>query len=82
MIPGSGTQDLRNDLEWRFRYHPPMTAEKTQWHEFVRSSCLRLAKGFADLPDGREKSLALTKLEEVMFWANAAIARHKEDGPL
>lgn len=26
-------------------------------------------------PDSREKSLALTNLEQVMFWANAAIAR-------
>lgn len=24
----------------------------------------------------REQSLALTKLEEVVFWANSAIARH------
>lgn len=30
-------------------------------------------------PSSRELSLALTKLEEVVFWANAAIAR--EDVP-
>lgn len=28
-------------------------------------------------PRGRELSVALTKLEEVLFWANAAIAREK-----
>lgn len=27
-------------------------------------------------PDGREKTLAFTALEEVMMWSNAAIARH------
>lgn len=30
------------------------------------------------LTDSREKSLALTKLEEAKFWASAAIARHQE----
>lgn len=27
------------------------------------------------VPPGREQALALTKLEEAMFWANAGIAR-------
>lgn len=27
-------------------------------------------------PDSREKSLALTKIEEALFWANASIARN------
>lgn len=30
---------------------------------------------------GREQQLALTKLEEVMFWANAAIARPPQARP-
>jgi len=28
-------------------------------------------------PDSRERSLALTKLEEAVSWANAAIARNE-----
>ena len=28
------------------------------------------------MQDGREKSLAITKLEEAIFWANAGIARN------
>ena len=42
------------------------------------------ALGFAEIiqnlsPESREQSIALTKLEEVVFWANAAIARGVED---
>lgn len=29
----------------------------------------------ARLPEGRETALAFTNLEQVMFWANAAMAR-------
>ncbi len=64
------------DLYNRFSYHPANTAEKQLAHQSVRSHCLEVAGVFMDyLPDSREKSLAFTKLEEAMFWANAAIAR-------
>ena len=64
------------DLERRFKHHPPKNTEVASVHEDVRSCCLVLARFINDVaPDGREKSLAVTKLEEVMFWANAAIAR-------
>lgn len=64
--------ELRN----RFAYHPPKTPERSEDHQKIRSECSIFA-GMLDhvLPEGREKSLAMTKLEEVMFWANAAIAR-------
>lgn len=65
------------DLENRFKHHPPKNAEVASAHEDVRSCCLVLARLIDDAaPDSREKSLAVTKLEEVMFWANAAIARN------
>ena len=62
-------------LNWDFSYHAPDEAYKAQ-HEDVRDTCLWLAKRINHLaPDSREKSLAITNLEQVMFWTQAAIAR-------
>ncbi|MFJ2719359.1 hypothetical protein [Streptomyces sp. NPDC087437] len=64
------------DIEHRFAFHAAPTQEKREEHASVRQACRRLADELNDqLPEGREKALAITKLEEVMFWANAAIAR-------
>lgn len=64
------------DLENRFTYHPPKPGQP-QIYEQVRY----YAKEFADyidsmVPDSREKSLAITALEECVMWANAGVARH------
>lgn len=64
------------DLGNRFSFHPATTEEKRQAHEDVRGMCLSLAHELNErIPEGREKSLAITHLEEVMYWSNAAIAR-------
>lgn len=63
------------DLDRRFAFHPAGGA-KGHRHDQVRTLCRGLADYLNDLlPDGREKSLAITHLEEVMMWGNAAIAR-------
>lgn len=67
-----------SDLERRFSFHPADTPERREAHERVRDLCKAVARQLdAQLPGGREKSLAITHLEETMFWANAAIARQE-----
>jgi len=73
--------DLRTDrladLAVRFTYHKP-NDYKAGAHQQVRNALLEIAVELdALLPEGREKSLVFTKLEEAMFWANAAIARRE-----
>lgn len=73
-------QPTTSDIEHRFAFHAATTDEKRMAHTSARAHCLDLAHHFHDtLPDGREKALAITKLEEAMFWANAAIARNTSD---
>ena len=63
-----------NDIHNRFSFHPgsPMQAPV---HATVRFRYKVLAF-FMDtlLPESREKSLALSRLQESMMWANAAVA--------
>jgi hypothetical protein len=72
------THISRGELTNRFSYHPADTQEKKDKHEAVRAVCLEAADSVVELtgPPTREQSLAITKFEEAMFWANAAIARN------
>ncbi|MFI0593687.1 Acb2/Tad1 domain-containing protein [Streptomyces griseus] len=66
----------RADIEHRFAFHPATTEEKRAAHGSVRHACVTLAHQLNEqLPDGRERALALTAIEEAMFWGNAALAR-------
>jgi hypothetical protein len=67
-----------NDITNRFTYHAPR-ADQPALYEDVREGAREFAEFLnAVCPESREKSLAITHLEEVVFWANASIAR--EDG--
>lgn len=68
---------MNEDIENRFAYHPPKNDTIKRQHEQIRVLCKDLAHELNNLFDhgSREASLALTHLEEVMFWANAHIAR-------
>lgn len=65
-----------SEIDKRFGYHPADTGDKQYAHGQVRAGCKALAKFLnTEVPDGREKSIVFTKLEEVMYWANAGVAR-------
>jgi len=67
----------KKDLENRFTYHPP-TITQQQKYENIRKNLKWIAELINEMcPDSREKSLAITHLEEVSFWSNASIARNE-----
>lgn len=62
-------------IEGAFTYHAPKGDHPNQY-ERIRSKAKELAYLIdEECPDSREKSLAMTKLEEASMWANASIAR-------
>jgi hypothetical protein len=73
--------DRKQLMEW-FGYHPPSTPEVIAAHEAVRARIGSLTDWINDLlPDGREKSMALTDLDNAAMHANAAIARAQTVNP-
>ena len=67
-----------DELSHRFKYHPPKDQSVAGLHEHIRSGMHFTAEWLNDvLPEGREKALVMTHLEEAMMWANAAVARNQ-----
>lgn len=69
--------ELRQRLANTFRYHPPKD-DQAERYVRLREAAGDLAVEIATYtPPSREQSLALTKLEEAVMHANAAIARNE-----
>jgi len=67
-------------IENDFTYHAPQGTQPALY-ERMRAHGKALALLIVEAcPDGRERSTALSKLEECVMWANAAIARRPDDG--
>jgi hypothetical protein len=70
-----------DEIATRFTHHPP-TGDQPAKYQLIREKARRLAEFIVDAtPESREQSLAITSLEETVFWANAAIARHPDEFP-
>jgi hypothetical protein len=62
-------------LERDYTYHAPKGTQPARYEE-IRAKAKELAEMILlDCPPSRERSSALTKIEESVFWANSSIAR-------
>lgn len=68
---------MKEQIDNNFRYHAPKEGQPEKY-EAIRSTARTFAYLIDELvPNSREKSLAMTKLEEAVMWANAGIARNE-----
>lgn len=76
--PGSDDDEFREsgfDLADLFRYHEPSERGKAA-HTILSLAMTEAAEAIdATCMGGFERSVALQKLQEVKFWASAAVAR-------
>lgn len=68
-----------SELKNRMTYHAPKDGQP-QIYQALREQGLLLMLHFNDVtPDSREKSLAMTHVEDAVMWINKAIAMHGTD---
>jgi len=66
-----------SDIDRNFTYHPPKEGQPERYAK-IRAKAKELAELIdAECPKSRERSIAMTDLENSVFWANAAIARNE-----
>ena len=64
-------------IDKNFIYHKPKDDQPARY-EAIREKAKELARMIDEFcPESRERSLAFTKLEEMVMWANASIARNE-----
>lgn len=66
------------EIRERMNYHAP-TPEAAEAHRELSTALERALLAIDRIvPPGREKSVAVTKIEEAKFWASAGVARKME----
>lgn len=69
---------MNQQIENNFSYHSPKQGQQ-EMYTALREKGKEFAYLIEELaPNSREKSLAITKLEESIMWANASIARNRK----
>jgi hypothetical protein len=62
------------DLDKLFTYYPPKDDQPHRYEAIQRQAHLFACIINGACPDSREKSLAITSIENAVMWANASIA--------
>lgn len=62
------------DIERTFTYHKPQGTQPIRYEQLRDGAKILALMIDRSCPDSREKSLALTNLQQAVMWANAAIA--------
>jgi hypothetical protein len=67
------------NIEQIFKYHRPFGTQAERY-VLIRESARQLALLITECcPDSRERSIAITNLQQSVMWANAAIAINEVD---
>jgi hypothetical protein len=70
-------EDTEKRIDNNFQYHAPKEGQQEKYEQ-IRDTAKDFAHKLVNLcPPSRELSLALTDLESLVMWANAAIARNE-----
>lgn len=70
--------DAHKQVDWNMTNHAPESQEVVGKFDRLRSSAKALGHLIAnDCPESRERSLAMTNLEQALMWAVAAVARNQ-----
>ena len=66
-------------IEQNMTNHPPINSNVERTFESIRTYFKDVAMTIEDMcPDSREKSLAMTNLEQSLMWAIASVARNQQ----
>lgn len=66
----------QEQLDNNFTYHAPNDFQRALYDILRASAKCQASIVMLACPASRERSLAITKIEEAVMWANAAIARN------
>lgn len=67
------------DLENNFTHHKPFGSQPDRCITIRAYGKIVANHILENCPDSRERSIALTKIEEGIMWANASIARNEKE---